>query len=89
MGQAAEARRIADDLRKRKGLWLNGMHTLGAARILALLGEKDEAVRLLTDAVAQGAGIGELNYAHMFSHCMDLESLRGYAPFEALIKPKG
>ncbi len=92
-GQGAEARRIADDLRKRKGLWLNGRHTFRAARILALLGEKDEAVRLLREAVAQGAGIGEvsdpLGYGHLFSHCMDLESLRGYAPFEELIKPKG
>ena len=93
MGQTAEARRIADDLRKRKGRWLNGRHTFRAARILALLGEKDAVVRLLADAVSQGAGLTEvpdaLGYGHLFSHCMDLESLRGYAPFEELIKPKG
>jgi len=93
MGQAAEARRIADDPRKRKGRWLEGRHTLRAARILALLGEKDEAVRLLGEAVAHGAGWSEVpdafGYAYIFSHCMDLDSLRGYAPFEELIKPKG
>jgi len=28
-------------------------------------------------------------YGFIFSHCTDLESLRGHAPCEALIEPKG
>jgi hypothetical protein len=73
--------------------WLDGKRTFRAARIVALLGDKDGAVALLREAIAQGAGISEVpdayGYAFIYSHCMDLESLRGYPPFEALIKPKG
>jgi tetratricopeptide (TPR) repeat protein len=93
LGNAPGARRIAETLRRRVHRWQDGKHTFRAARILALLGDKDGAVRLLTEAIAQGAGISEIpdayGYGFIFTHCMDLESLRGYAPSEALIKPKG
>ena len=92
-GDVVTARRIAEALRNRKDRWLDGKHTFRAARIVALLGDKDGAVALLREAVAQGAGISEVpdayGYGFIFSHCMDLESLRGYAPFEELIKPRG
>lgn len=54
-----------------------------SACIVALLGEKDHAVSLLREAVAQGSSPAR------YDHEMDLESLHGYPPFEALIKPKG
>jgi tetratricopeptide (TPR) repeat protein len=93
MGDAATARRIVDELVHRRDRWLDGKHTFRAARIVALLGEKDRTVALLREAIAQGAGISEVpdayGYGFIFRHCMDLESLGGYAPFEELIKPKG
>jgi TolB-like protein len=93
LGDGAEARQIADELRRMEKPWLDGKHTFRAARIVALLGDKDGAVALLREAIAQGAGISEVpdayGYAFIYSHCMDLESLRGYPPFEELIKPKG
>jgi TolB-like protein len=93
LGDTADARRVADELRRMEKPWLDGKHTFRAARIVALLGDKDGAVALLREAIAQGAGISEVpdayGYAFIYSHCMDLESLRGYPPFEALVKPKG
>ena len=63
-----------------------------AARIMALLGDKDGSVALLRESVAHGAGIGDMpdiyGYGYGFSHWMDLESLHGYPPFEDLIRPK-
>jgi tetratricopeptide (TPR) repeat protein len=92
-GDVVTARSIADALRNRKDRWLDGKHTFRAARIIALLGDKDGAVALLREAIAQGAGISETpdayGYGFIFPHCMDMESLRGYAPFEELVKPRG
>jgi len=92
LGDTAEARRIADELRRMEKPWLDGKHTFRAGRIVALLGDKDGAVALLREAIAQGAGISEVpdnyGYAFIYSHCVDLESLLGYPPFEGLITPK-
>jgi len=93
MGDAAGARRIAEQLRVFPKPWLDGKHLFRAARIVALLGEKDHALDLLREAIAQGAGVSEVpdayGYGFIFPHCMDLESLRGYPPYEELIKTKG
>jgi tetratricopeptide (TPR) repeat protein len=93
LGDRVEALRIADELRRTEGRWLDGKHTFRSARILALLGDKDRAVELLTEAIAQGSGISEVpdayGYGFIYSHCMDLEPLRGYPPFDQLIKPRG
>ena len=59
-GDVVTARRIAEALRNRKDRWLDGKHTFRAARIVALLGDKDAAVALLREAIAQGAGISEV-----------------------------
>ncbi|MCG6920413.1 MAG: hypothetical protein LJF15_04905, partial [Acidobacteria bacterium] len=70
-----------------------GDHTYRSARILALLGDEEGATARLREAVAQGSpGEGEpdqYGYGFIYRHAMDLESLRGYPPFEELIKPKG
>jgi tetratricopeptide (TPR) repeat protein len=93
LGDRAEALRIAEELRRTEARWLDGKHMFRSARILALLDDKDRAVELLTEAIAQGSGISEVpdayGYGFIYSHCMDLEPLRGYARFEQLIKPKG
>jgi tetratricopeptide (TPR) repeat protein/TolB-like protein len=92
-GDRAEAERAAEALRKLETPYLLGNHTTRAARIMALLGDQEHAVALLREAVAQGAGSAEepdsYGYAFIFRHAIDLEPLRGYPPFEELIKPKG
>ena len=63
-----------------------------SACIIALLGDKERATALLRDAVAQGSGTEDepdsYGYGFIYRHSMDLESLRGYPPFDELIKPK-
>ncbi len=92
-GDRAEAKRIAEELRTLNRPDLLGRHTLRIARIFALLGDKEGALARLRDAVAQGSGLLEspdsYGYGFLYRHSMDLESLRGYPPFEELIKPKG
>lgn len=92
-GDRAEAERIAEELRRLDRPFLYGNHTFRSARIIALLGDKERAFALLREAVAQGSGSEEeqesYGYGFIYAHSMDLESLRGYAPFEELIKPKG
>ncbi len=55
------------------------------AKILALLGNKDQAVAHLKQALQEGKPI----FAMSFLIDYDLASLRGYAPFEALLRPRG
>lgn len=61
-----------------------GANTLWRARIQAVLGNRDEAVSLLRRAFAEGVGFGIWLHRDV-----DLEPLRGYPPFEELIRPKG
>ena len=92
-GDRATAQRIAEALRRLETPYLFGNHTSRSARIIALLGDKEGAVALLRESVAQGAGNGEEpdSYGYGFTgrHSMDLEPLHGFPPFEDLIKPKG
>ncbi len=84
LGDREEALRRSGELEQLRLPYLRGVHTRGRARIAALLGERDEAVRLLRRASSEGVGHG------LWIHTdMDLESLRGYAPYEELVKPKG
>jgi tetratricopeptide (TPR) repeat protein len=83
-GDRSKAIQTAKELQQLKKPYLIGRQMTESACIVALLGEKDRAVSLLREAVAQGSG----GYP-VYNHVMDLESLRGYSPFEALIKPKG
>jgi hypothetical protein len=61
-----------------------GTLELRRAQIAALLGERDRAVQLLRDAFAHGLIMNTALHRQM-----DLESLRGYAPFDELMRPKG
>jgi hypothetical protein len=91
-GDRLAAQRIAEELRRLETPYLYGNQTSRSAHIIALLGDKERAVALLREAVAQGAGMGGTpdvyGYGFVFLHWMDLESLRGYPPFEELIRPK-
>lgn len=59
-------------------------NALTRAKIAALLGQRDVAIRLLRDAVAQG----EMQPMRMRED-PDLLGLRDYPPFETLVKPVG
>ena len=61
------------------GWWLR-------ARISAALGDRDEAIALLRDAFARGAGWSERFDLHRDPA---FAKLRGYAPFESLRTPQG
>lgn len=61
--------------------YLLGANTMGRARIMAVLGRKDEATHLAGQARAEGVLISNL---HLLP---ELQLLRGYGPFEEMIKP--
>jgi predicted Zn-dependent protease len=64
--------------------YLRGEHTLWRARIAAMLGERDQAVALLREAFNQGTW-----YSASLHADFGLAALRGYAPYEELMRPKG
>jgi tetratricopeptide (TPR) repeat protein len=85
LGDRREALRLLDELqqidRPAERFLIQGL----CARIAAQLGDFDRAVELLLDALAHG-----LPYYTSTPHAdMDLEPLRGYQPFEDLVRPKG
>jgi hypothetical protein len=61
-----------------------GAMELRRAQLAALLGDRDQAVEFLRAGLARG-----LSMSLALHRQMDLESLRGYAPFDELMKPKG
>ena len=81
-GDIREAKRIAEFFKNLNRPYLYGNHTFWRACIHSLLGEKEEAVQLLREALAQGEWYNSLHAN------MDLEPLRDYPPFQELIRPK-
>jgi tetratricopeptide (TPR) repeat protein len=82
-GDKEEAKRFSSLLENMDRPYLFGRHTLWRARIASLLGEKENAIRLLREALAQGVSYTALHPV------MDFEPLQDYPPFQELIKPKG
>jgi tetratricopeptide (TPR) repeat protein len=82
-GDKEEALRISSLLENIDRPYIFGRHTYCRALIASLLGEKENAVRLLREALAKGITYGWLHPV------MDLEPLQDYPPFKELIKPKG
>jgi hypothetical protein len=62
-----------------------GAEILARAHIAAGLGRRERAVALLQDATARG--LLELGSSHAFHADLSLAPLRGYPPFDALLKP--
>jgi hypothetical protein len=82
-GDKKEAERFASLLENIDRPYLFGRHTLRRARIASLLGDKENAVSLIREALAQGLSYTELD------PMMDFEPLQNYPPFQELIKSKG
>ena len=83
-GERDKALKIFRKLESVERPYLFGEHTYMCARIVSLLGEKEQAVLLLRNAFSQG-----LFYGAYLHHEMDLGPLRNYKPFQELLKPKG
>jgi tetratricopeptide (TPR) repeat protein len=83
-GNREEALRIDRLLKGTSGPYLHGRHTFLRARIHALLGNREQAVNLLRTAFGQG-----LPYFVSLHSDLAFDSLRDYAPFVELLKPKG
>lgn len=83
-GDEEEAQKISEELKHIDRPYLFGSHTYWRACISALLGDKQQAVKLLTEAFSQGK-----SYDTYLLNDMNLEPLRDYPPFKELIEPKG
>ena len=100
-GDVEEASRIDRELAQREGKYLLGNHYAWRARIAASLGEREQAVDLLRSAFTQGVRIHPSDWRTGFEDGWgewelvwphsepEFESLRGYPPFEELMRPKG
>jgi TolB-like protein len=91
LGHRTEAERLAGRLATINPPFSFGRTPYWRARIAALLGDRDGAVALLREAVAHGQ-VCTVRWGPPWEDChreMDFESLRGYAPFVELLRPKG
>ena len=89
-GNRAEAARLDAELGRVGGPYLFGQPAFGRACYAAALGNREEAVNLLRDALSQGfPPLTSYSPAETLRHRLELEPLRGYPPFEELLKPKG
>ncbi len=80
-GDRDRARAVADSLGALKRPFILGTQTYWRAVILGALGEREQAVVLLRQAIREGQSAPTWHYVE------PLASLRGYAPFEAMITP--
>jgi DNA-binding SARP family transcriptional activator len=87
-GDRATAAAIAERLVGLERPYERGQATYWRACVAATLGRRDEAVELLRRALAEGYVFNSLFFfsAHVEP---SFATLRGYAPFEALLRPKG
>jgi tetratricopeptide (TPR) repeat protein len=85
LGDTATAEQIAERLLEENRTWLRASHTYQAAKIHAVLGNRERALALIRQAL----NTGNRSWWDMKMAPRDFESLRGYPPFEELIRPKG
>lgn len=83
-GDTVEANRVSQWLATVKTPYIFGHPTFVRARIASLLGHPNQAVALLRQAFSEGL---EYGIYPLHSH-PDLDPLRGYPPFEELLRPK-
>ena len=82
-GDSTRARAVADSLGGQARKWDQGLSTWWRAAILANLGQRDAAMQFLGESRRKGQSMADWH-----SHTA-LRPLRGYPPFEAMIKPQG
>jgi tRNA A-37 threonylcarbamoyl transferase component Bud32/tetratricopeptide (TPR) repeat protein len=83
LGDRTEAQRISEELKNIDRPYLFGSNTVLRAGIAALLGEKEQAMELIRDSLAQGQDYSILYWS------MEFEGLEDYPPFIELKEPKG
>jgi serine/threonine-protein kinase len=84
MGDTAKAKRISGELAAMQLTYRKGRTAYWRAAIAAQLGDKEQAVRLLKQAIMDGQGVG-----YEMHRLTEFQSLRGYAPFDEILRPKG
>ena len=84
LGDRETALEMSDRLAAIDRPFVFGTPTYQRACIAALLGDREEAVRLLYESYAQGR-----SYNVTLHRDIDLETLRDYAPFQEFLRPKG
>lgn len=63
---------------------LGGQHTEYRAKMAAILGRKEDAIRLMQQASSEGYPFGTERH-----QAPEYQALKGYAPFDAFMRPKG
>lgn len=88
-GDRESAMRASAELARLRRPYLFGHDTFLRALIAAQLGDKEQAVALLRNAISEGLSEIWLPYTATFEIAWPLESLHGYPPYEELVQPKG
>jgi serine/threonine protein kinase len=83
LGDTLTAARVSNELSRLRILYMHGSNTYWRAAIAATIGEKELAVRLLRQSFSEGISMsGGVHRQQEFL------SLRGYAPFDDLMRPR-
>jgi tetratricopeptide (TPR) repeat protein len=83
-GNTATAVRLSKRLALVRQPYLFGRVTLARSEIASLLGERDQAVALLQQALSEG-----FPFVYEVHIDPDFEPLHGYLPFEEVLRPRG
>jgi tetratricopeptide (TPR) repeat protein len=83
-GDRQTALSINEQLRTPLSAFRESEQTYERAKIAALLGDREQAVRLLYQSYEEGSNFGIFGHGEI-----DFESLHDYPPFQELIRPKG
>ncbi len=85
-GRREDAVRISEELAELTDPYRHDLYTYWRAGIAAVLGNYEEAMRLLQAATAEGSWMFYDAHVHWN---MNLESLQDYPPFQEFMRPKG
>jgi len=83
-GDTARVREIEQSLRQNPEPYTTGLNAFMQARLASLRGDKELALRLLQQSMAEGIG-----FDHVIHHLFEFENMRGYRPYERWLEPKG
>jgi tetratricopeptide (TPR) repeat protein len=88
-GDRESALKISADLARLRRPYLFGVDSYFRALIAARLGDKDQAAVLLQNTISEGFAGVYLPFTEAFECAWPLDTLRGYPPYEELVRPKG